>query len=179
MVSKSTLAALVLALLSACAPGNDVSPTGDAAITSFSTTPFYVDFRTRPYFAISHTFIAYGAQDPTGHPLERKTVGFFPPGGAVGLLVGVVAITGEVGAEDYYADLPSAATFHRNLTAEQYESLTRYIESERSKPQIFNLIFNNCNDFVAGAAHAVGLKAPFLRMLPPPLFIMLLAQMNS
>ena len=179
MVSKSTLAALVLALLSACAPGNDVSPTGDAAITSFSTTPFYVDFRTRQYFAISHTFIAYGAQDPTGHPLERKTVGFFPPGGAVGLIISVVAITGEVGAEDYYADLPSSATFHRNLTAEQYERLTRYIDSERSKPQIFNLIFNNCNDFVAGAAHAVGLQAPFLRMLPPPFFIMLLARMNS
>ena len=179
MVSKSTLAALVLALLSACAPGNDVSPTGNAAITSFSTTPFYVDFRTRPYFAISHTFIAYGAQDPTGHPLERKTVGFFPPGGAVGLLVGVIAITGEVGAEDYYADLPSSATFHRNLTAEQYERLTDYIESERAKPQIFSLIFNNCNDFVAGAAHAIGLKAPILRMLPPPLFVMLLAQLNS
>lgn len=179
MVSKATLAALVLALLSACTPGDDVSPTGDAAITSFSTTPFYVDFRTRPYFAISHTFIVYGAQDPTGHPLERKTVGFFPPGGAVGLIIGVVAITGEVGAEDYYADLPSSATFHRNLTAEQYERLTDYIESERGKPQIFSLIFNNCNDFVAGAAHAIGLKAPILRMLPPPLFVMLLAQLNS
>jgi hypothetical protein len=179
MVSRLTLAALVLALLSACAPGNDVSPTGDAAITSFSTTPFYVDFRTRPYFTISHTFIEYGAQDPTGHPLERKTVGFFPHGGAFGPFIGVVAIAGEVGAEDYYADLPSSATFHRNLTAEQYERLTRYIDSERGNPQVFNLIFNNCNDFVAGAAHAIGLNAPFLRMLPPPYFIMLLAQMNS
>ena len=179
MVSRSTLAALVLVLLSACAPGNDVSPTGDAAITSFSTTPFYVDFRTRQDFAISHTFIAYGAQDFTGHPLERKAVGFFPPGGVIGLIIGVVAIGGEVGAEDYYADLPSSATFHRNLTAEQYQRLNRYIDSERSNPRVFNLIFNNCNDFVAGAAHAIGLKAPILRMLPPPFFITLLAQMNS
>jgi hypothetical protein len=176
MISRLTLAALVLALLSACAPGNDVSPTDDAAITSFSTTPFYVDFRTRPYFTISHTFIAYGAQDLTGHPLERKTVGFFRHGGAFGPFIGVVAIGGE---EDYFANLPSSATFHRNLTAEQYERLTPYIDSERGKPQVFNLIFNNCNDFVAGAAHAIGLNAPFLRMLSPPYFIMLLDQMNS
>jgi hypothetical protein len=96
-----------------------------------------------------------------------------------GPLFGIVAIAGEVGQEDYFANLPSSATFHRNLTAEQYERLTDYIESERAKPQIFSLVFNNCNDFVAGAAHAIGLKAPILRMLPPPLFVMLLAQLNS
>ena len=184
MCSRLALAAFVFTLSACGSSGNDLStvppPAADATTSaSFATMPFYVDFRTRPYFAIDHTFIVYGAQDPTGHPLEQKAVGFFPHGGGFGPFIGVVAITGEVGAEDYYADLPSSATFHRNLTAEQYERLTRYIDSERSKPQIFNLIFNNCNDFVAGAAHAVGLKAPFLRMLPPPFFIMLLAQMNS
>jgi hypothetical protein len=140
----------------------------------------YVDFRTRPDATNSHTFLEYGAQDSSGRPIERKTVGFYPRGGgALGPLIGIVAIAGEVGQEDYFANLPSSATFHRNLTAEQYGRLTDYIESERAKPQIFNLIFNNCNDFVAGAAHAIGLKAPILRMLPPPLFVMLLAQLNS
>ena len=165
-------------------PGNDLStvppPAADATTSaSFATMPFYVDFRTRPYFAIDHTFIVYGAQDPTGHPLERKAVGFFPHGGAFGPFIGVVAINGEIGAEDYYVNLPSPVTFHRNLTAEQYERLVGYIDSERAKPRVFNLIFNNCNDFVAGAAHAIGLKAPLLRMLPPTVFVKLLAQMNS
>ena len=156
-------------------------PAVDAtASASFATTPFYVDFRTRPDATNSHTFLEYGAQDSSGRPIERKTVGFYPRGaGALGPVIGIVGIPGEVGQEDYFANLPSSATFHRNLTAEQYERLTRYIDSERSRPQIFNLIFNNCNDFVAGAAHAVGLKAPILRMLPPQLFVMLLEQLNS
>ena len=177
------LAALVFAL-SACASSGDVSSTThppDATISaSFAATPFYVDFRTRPDAVNTHTFLEYGAQDSSGHPLEQKTVGFFPRGaGALGPLISIVAMPGEVGPEDYFANLPSAPTFHRNLTAEQYGRLTAYIESEQAKPQVFNLIFNNCNDFVAGAAHAIGLKAPILRMLPPPLFVMLLAQLNS
>ena len=184
MCSRLALAAFVFTLSACGSSGNDLStvppPAADATTSaSFATTPFYVDFRTRPYFTISHTFIVYGAQDPTGHPLERKAVGFFPHGGFFGPFIGVVAITGDVGAEDYYVNRPSSVTFHRNLTAEQYERLIRYIDSERAKPQVFNLLFNNCNDFVAGAAHAIGLKAPFIRMLPPPVFVMWLAQMNS
>ena len=185
MGSRLALVAFLF-ILSACASsGNDFSTVRPSAAdattsTSFATTPFYVDFRTRPDATSSHTFLQYGAQDSSGRPIERKTVGFYPGrGGALGSLIGIVAVPGEVGQEDYYANLPSSATFHRNLTAEQYERLTRYIDSERAKPQVFNLIFNNCNDFVAGAAHAIGLKAPILRMLPPPLFVMLLAQLNS
>jgi hypothetical protein len=185
MCSRFALAAFVFTS-SACASSvNDFStvhpPAVDAtASASFATTPFYVDFRTRPDATNSHTFLEYGAQDSSGRPIERKTVGFYPRSGdALGPLFGIVATAGEVGQEDYFANLPSSATFHRNLTAEQYERLTDYIESERAKPQIFSLVFNNCNDFVAGAAHAIGLKAPILRMLPPPLFVMLLAQLNS
>ena len=185
MCSRLALAAFVFTLSACASSGNDFStvhPPAAGATTSasFATTPFYVDFRTRPDATNSHTFLEYGAQDSSGRPIEQKTVGFFPRGaGALGPLISIVAMPGEVGAEDYYADLPSAATFHRNLTAEQYGRLTAYIESEQAKPQIFNLIFNNCNDFVAGAAHAIGLKAPALRMLPPPAFINQLAQLNS
>jgi hypothetical protein len=177
------LAVLVFAL-SACAASGDVASTThppDATTSaSFAATPFYVDFRTRPDAVTNHTFLEYGAQDSSGHPLERKTVGFFPRGaGALGPLISIVAMPGEVGPEDYFANLPSAATFHRNLTTEQYGRLTAYIESEKAKPQIFNLIFNNCNDFVAGAAVAIGLKAPFARISSPTVFINQLAQLNS
>ena len=182
MGSRLALAAFVF-ILSACASsGNDFSTMHPSAAnsttsTSFANTPFYVDFRTRPDFTI-HTFLQYGAQDSSGRPLERKTVGFFLPN-AFGALIGIVAFPGEIGAEDYYVNLPSSVTFHRNLTAEQYERLIGYIDSERAKPRVFNLIFNNCNDFVAGAAHAIGLKAPAVRMLPPPAFINEMAQLNS
>jgi hypothetical protein len=174
----------VLALSACTSAGSDVSTVGSPAANatqsaSLAATPFYVEFRTRPYFSITHIFLVYGAQDLSGHPLELKTVGFYPHGGAFGPFIGMVGIAGEVGQEDYYAKLPSSTVFHRNLTAEQYQHLTQYIDSERTEAQIYNLFFNNCNDFVAGAANAIGLKVPFLHALPPPLFIQLLAEMNT
>jgi hypothetical protein len=181
---------LVLAL-SACATDSGVvSGSSDAPATpspaanptqpaSLAATPYYVEFRTRPYFTITHTYLVFGAQDSSGHPLEWKTMGFFPNGGALGPFIGIVGITGKVGEEAYYAKLPSSVTFRRSLTAEQYERLTRYVDEQRGKSEVYNLFFNNCNDFVAGAAAAIGLKVPLLAALPPPLFIMLLRQMNT
>ncbi len=121
----------------------------------------------------------YGAQDPDGHPLESKTIGFYPDGGALGPYIGIVGISGMVGQEDYYAKLPSSTNYPSILTAEQYQRLTSYIDKERARPQVYNLFFNNCNDFVAGVANSVGLKTPFIRALPPPIFIGLLAEMNG
>jgi len=37
----------------------------------------------------------------------------------------------------------------------------------------------NCNDFVADAAEAIGLKAPLLRVMPPVLFIHMLDEINA
>ena len=65
------------------------------------------------------------------------------------------------------------------IAAEQYQRLTSYIDAERGEAKVYNLLFNNCNDFIAGAADAIGLKVPFLHALPPPLFIELLAEMNT
>jgi hypothetical protein len=146
---------------------------------SLAATPFYVEFRTRPYFSIMHIFILYGAQDPDGKPLEWKTIGFYPEGGAMGPFIGAVVIPGVVGQEDYYAHLPANASFRLNLTAEQYQRLTSFIEAERAKQPAYSLFFHNCNDFVADAAKAIGLKVPFFRLVPPPVFITLLEEMNT
>jgi hypothetical protein len=171
---RSTVIAFVLTLSGCTSAGRDVSlPVNAPPSASFAAAPFYIEFRTWPYFTITHTFQVYGAQDPSCHPLELKSVGFYPHGGAFGPFIGIVGITGEVGDEGYYASLPSSTTYHRNLTAEQHLRLTRYIDAEQAEPQIYNLLFNNCNDLVAGAANAIGLKVPFLHALPPPLFIVL------
>lgn len=185
MSSRLVLVAIMCALSACTSSGGDVSAVHPPAAatttsTSFAATPFYVDFRTRPDAVNTHTFLEYGAQDASGRPIEKKTMGFFPRGaGALGPVIGIVAMPGEVGPEDYFANLPAFASFHRNLTAEQYQRLTAYIQAEQAKPQVFNLLFNNCNDFVAGAAQAVGLRAPAIRMSPPPTFINELAQLNS
>ena len=89
------MAALTLTL-SACNSGDDgvvaVRSEGEGPNASVAATPFYADFRTRPYFFITHTFITYGAQDPAGHPLEQKAIGFYPStGGAFGPWSGLPA----------------------------------------------------------------------------------------
>ena len=86
MCSRLALAAFVFTLSACASSGNDFStvhpPAVDAtASASFATTPFYVDFRTRPDATNSHTFLEYGAQDSSGRPIERKTVGFYPRSG--------------------------------------------------------------------------------------------------
>ncbi len=83
-----------------------------------------------------------------------------------------------VSDEAYFAHLPSSTTYHRDLTSGQYRLLTQFIDAQRGKREVYNLFFNNCNDFVAGAADAIGLKVPPLHALPPPIFIRLLGDMN-
>ncbi len=182
----SILIALALTLSACTSAGGDTasahSPSsGDGeAPPGVVATPYYVEFRTRPYSSITHTFVVYGAQDPAGHPLgTKKAVGFVPNGGDLGPFIGIVAIGGVVNDEAYYVDMPSSTVYHRNLTAEQYGRLTHFIEAESAGTQVYNLIFNNCNDFVARAADSVGLKVPFFHAMPPPMFISLLGDMNK
>jgi len=181
--SASTAALAALALtLSACTSGNGgveaVRSEDGRPNASFAATPFYADFRTRPYFFITHTFITYGAQDSSGYPLEQKAVGFYPSrGGAFGPFL--VGFTGEVGQEDYFVNLPASAAYRRNLTTDQYRRLVAFIDQERANKRTYNLLFYNCNDFVADAAEANGRKAPLLRAIPPVFFIRLLDEMNN
>jgi hypothetical protein len=180
--SASTAALAALALtLSACTSGNggvEAHSEDGRPNASFAATPFYAEFRTRPYFFITHTFITYGAQDSSGHPLEQKAVGFYPSrGGAFGPFL--VGFTGEVGQEDYFVNLPASAAYRRSLTTDQYRRLLAFIDKERANARTYNLLFYNCNDFVADAAEAIGLKAPLLRAIPPVLFILLLKEMNN
>jgi hypothetical protein len=181
--SASIAAVVACALtLSACTSENGSVPAVHSEdgkpSASLAATPYYAEFRTRPYFFITHTFITYGAQDPSGHPLEQKAVGFYPSrGGAFGPFL--VGFSGEVGQEDYFVNLPASAEYRRNLTTDQYQRLVAFIDEERAKKRTYNLLFYNCNDFVADAAEAIGLKAPLVRAIPPVLFIVLLKEMNS
>ena len=84
-----------------------------------------------------------------------------------------------VGQEDYFVNFPASADYPRNLTTDQYRRLLAFIDQERAKPRTYNLLFYNCNDFVADAAEAIGLKAPPFRAIPPVLFILLLKEMNN
>jgi hypothetical protein len=118
-----------------------------------------------------HTYLVYGRDSAEGHPLERHVVGFYPIAGPVGMVIGIVGFPGEVG-EGFVDDfLPVTSRYHRPLTAEQYAKLELFITQQRAERHVWSLLLNNCNDWAAAAAEAIGLKAPPFRAVPPNVFV--------
>lgn len=178
-------AALLLLLgLSACATkiGDypDLKGPGAApAAFNHAATPYYVEFHSRASIISGHTYLVYGSQDEQGKEKEHNVAGFYPVGGIFGLLGGMVAAPGRVDKTFFDEKLPDMNSYRRNITAAQYQKLTDYISAEQSKTKVWNMFVNNCNDFAADAARAIGLKAPSGRFLPPALFVKNLGEINS
>jgi len=140
---------------------------------------YYVEFRARESdIGIGHTYLVYGTRGADGKPIAHNVVGFYPAGGYVGLLVTVVAIPGVVGKADDDERLPDVNVYRRNLTAEDYEHLAQFIAQKQATTQLFNVFTNNCNDFAAEVAKAIGLKVPSDRFERPESFIAELSDMN-
>ncbi len=152
-------------------------PTG--SLTTGTAAPYYVEFRARLSAISGHTYLVYGPLDATGAPSEEIIMGFWPVGGMFGLLAGAVAFPGKV--ERAYLDekLPDTNRFRRNLTAEQYAQLQAYVARAQKEKHVWSLFINNCNDFAAEAAEAIGLKVPPARFVPSSIFVLTLSSMNS
>ena len=62
----------------------------------------------------------------------------------------------------------------------RHDRLMTFVRQWRKGPEPWSLLFNNCNDFIADAARAIGLRAPVgLALMPPYEHIRKLRQMNS
>ena len=71
-------------------------------------------------------------------------------------------------------------SFRVVLNGRQHSDLMAFVRRWRSGPEPWSLLFNNCNDFIADAARAVGLKAPpGLALMPPYQHIRNLKHLNS
>jgi hypothetical protein len=179
------MAVAVTLCLTACATsqGDDVAPATQVAApvarSPAAATPYYVEFHSRPSIVSGHTYLVYGALDANGAPTSQDVVGFYPDAGLFGLVAGLVAFPGTVGQDFFDEKIPDYNSWRRNLTVEQYRRLTAFIDGEKAKAKVWNLLVNNCNDFAADAATAIGLKAPSERAIPPPLFIMALRSLNG
>jgi hypothetical protein len=176
---------LAVLCLAACAtrsgdyPAASATPGAPAAPVNLAATPYYVEFHSRPSVISGHTYLVYGAQDEQGNPKEHIVVGFYPVGGIFGLLGGMVAAPGRIDKTYLDEKIPDMNIYRRNITADQYQRLNAYIDSEKGKTKVWNMFVNNCNDFAADAAKAIGLKVPSERFMPPALFIMTLGNMNE
>ncbi len=174
---------LLLLCCPACAPQIDATqsaPTATVrAAASLGKTPYYVEFRARPSVVGGHTYIAYGALGNDDQPIEENAIGFVPWGGVVGLVVGMVAVPGEITRTSFDEKELDIDRFRHKLTAGEYEHLLAFITKEQRHTMVYNLFLNNCNDFAADAAQEVGLRVPFDRFVPAPLFVLLLSGMNK
>lgn len=176
--------AILVLLLSCAACSTEASDPADArvaqhALVSVSATPYYVEFRARPSLVTGHTYLVYGALGKDGKPAEENVVGFTPEGGPFGLILGMIAWPGDVGRDVLDERLPDYNMYRRYLTAAQYQHLVAFVADEQKQTKVWNMFVNNCNDFAADAAQAIGLKVPGDRFVPPPLFVLMLSNMNT
>ena len=147
---------------------------------SLAAMRYYVEFHARlGVLSTGHTYLVYGRQDANGTPLEQHVVGFYALAGLLGNTVGMVAFPGRVGQKNSDGRMPDVAVFRHDLTAAQYARLMSFIAQEQGKSKVWNLFVNNCNDFAADAALAIGLKPPTDRFVLPGVFVRTLREMNT
>jgi hypothetical protein len=174
---------LVLLWCSACSTqlgadqGDD--PAAPRPPVSVAATPYYVEFRARPSVVTGHTYLVYGALGQDGQPADENVVGFTPRGGILGLVVGMIAVPGEIGKDFLDEKLPDFNSYRRYLTSSEYQHLLAFVANEQKQTKVWNMFINNCNDFAADAAQVIGLKVPSDRFVPPPLFVVMLSDMNT
>ncbi len=111
--------------------------------------------------------------------MDETAIGFVPWGGVIGLVVGVVAVPGELTRTSLDEKELDIDKYRHKLTAGEYEHLLAFIAKEQRHTKVWNIFLNNCNDFAADAAQVVGLRVPFDRFVPAPLFVLLLSRMNT
>ena len=128
---------------------------------------YYVDFRVIDGVLYGHTHIAYGRLDARGQPISVSYAGFEPNGGLIAGAIGHIApVSGSIRTSKESVNFQIIDSYRRKLTTQQYKSLVAAVETAKKHPSHWNVVFQNCNDFVAAMAHAVGLKAPPNLVLP-------------
>jgi hypothetical protein len=139
---------------------------------------YFIEFRSRPGF-YGHTYVVYGQLDGHGKRTDVHYAGLYPEGGPVGFMLGhVLPVPATVDpVEDDLID-PVTETYLRFVTAEEFAKITAAIRRLRANSQLWNALLNNCNDFAAELAQALGLRTPST-LLIPELFVSELREMNG
>ncbi len=172
----------ILLCCSACASHRDATADKHAAAPATvarGDTPYYVEFRASPNVVGGHTYLAYGALGGDGRPADQHVIGFAPWGGAIGILVGMIAAPADLTQTTFDDKGLDIDRYRRPLTESQYQNLVAFIAREQRHTHVYNLFVNNCNDFAAEAAQVVGLHVPPDRFIPAPLFVLMLSSMNA
>ncbi len=151
--------ALVLALVAvgAAAPAR-------AELVRAGTVPssrYIVDFRARPGGVFGHTYLVFGQVDARGRIKEPRFAGLYPDGPfSQTALLALLAVPGTITVHKTDHDRRPQMIYRRHLSPEAYARLTHTVRAQERTPQIWDLLLNNCNSFVADVAAAIGLRVP-------------------
>lgn len=138
-----------------------------------------IEFRARPGGVAGHSYVMFGFLDSAGRLVRPQYAGFRPADGAIGFILGsVVVYAGTFDPSEDDLEGPVTTLYRRALTPAQYRALVAEVAKARADMQLWNLLGNNCNDFVARLAEAIGLKTPST-LLPPDGFIDVMRSLNE
>ena len=73
---------------------------------------------------------------------------------------------GEVGTDRDDRKRPPTMIYRRRLSPAAFERLASVMQRQRRRPQLWNLLFYNCNSFAAEMAKSIGLRTPSTLELP-------------
>lgn len=176
--------------IAACSSGGQVGdlrglvavPVADNVAIAPANATHFVEFRAVMAVYPGHSYFIHGRLDRTGRVVEQSDpIGFYPFLGPLGgSTLGLLAIHGSTAPDPSDLRSPVVEKFRVNLTPSSYESLMRFVRQRRQDTAVWSLMFNNCNDFVADAARAVGLRVPSGPSVTPPYaHVRRLRQMNA
>ncbi len=127
-----------------------------------ATGAYYVEFRVAQIGAYGHSYVAYGRLNAQGQPAEHRYADLHPVGNyalmALGHLVPVPATTKW---DPDVEKLPVSSSWRRKLTSAEYSKLLAAVQRSRTNANpTWNAVGNNCNNYVADLAEAIGLRTP-------------------
>ena len=122
---------------------------------------YFVEFRARPGGVFGHTYVVYGGMDGRGRVLQPRYVGLYPSGAfSQTALLAVLAVPGNVSTEPADRHRRPNIVYRRRISPAVYARLAGAVHRERKTPQMWDLIFYNCNSFAAEIANSIGLRTP-------------------
>lgn len=151
VVGLVALTSLVSTLAHADRLRNGRSPSGH----------YFVEFRARPGGVFGHTYVVYGQTDPRGRVLRPQYAGLYPGGAfSESALLALLAVPGKVSSHRADHNGTPNLVYRRRLSPAAYTRLTSAVHIQRKTPQVWDLLFYNCNSFAADVASSIGLRTP-------------------
>ena len=143
---------------------------------------YFVEFRAVMPVYPGHSYFVHGRLGADGNPVSTsEPIGFYPLLGPIGgSTLGLIAIPGLTTPDPSDATKRTVEKYRVALDKSRHDKLLAFVKKWRSGGEAWSLIFNNCNDFIAGAARSVGLDAPVgLALMAPYRHIRKLRELNS